>query len=102
MPEFDEFGIPIKKKSSPQVDEFGIPIKKKVPTESNGPVVKTSGSLESPKEEMQQPLVSSGQAGEAKLPNDSDFIPIAETEPNDDVVYTYKHNQNAGYKKEGG
>lgn len=36
MPEFDEFGIPIKKKSQPQsqveVDEFGIPVKKKEPT----------------------------------------------------------------------
>jgi hypothetical protein len=74
--------------------------KKKVPTESNGPVVKTPGSLESPKEEPQQPLASSGQAGEAKLPSDADFIPKVTVEPNDDGIYKYKHNPNARYKKE--
>ncbi len=74
--------------------------KKKVPTESDGPVVKTHGSLESPKEGMQPPLESSGQADQAKLPDESDFIP--ETEPNDDGIYKYKHNPNAGYKKEKG
>lgn len=36
MPDYDEFGIPIKKTTTPEssVDEFGIPIKKKEPTPS--------------------------------------------------------------------
>ncbi len=76
--------------------------KKKVPTESNGPVVKTSGSLVSQKEGTQQPLASSGQVDQAKLPSDSDFIPVTEIEPNDDGIYLYKPNPNSDYKKEGG
>lgn len=80
--------------------------KKKVPTESNGPVVKTPGSSDSQKEGMQQPLVSSGLKEQGKLPDEADFLPasnpnVANT-PSDDGVYKYKNNPNAGYKKEGG
>jgi len=58
MEELDEFGIPIKKASTPKVDEFGIPVKKKDGTKPQSTSttkveksvsVPTDGSLVTPK-----------------------------------------------------
>ncbi len=59
MPEFDEFGIPIKSKSNTAVDEFGIPIKKKETTvlQSEQKQAPTSSGTQS--KANQKPLATS-------------------------------------------
>ena len=59
MPEFDEFGIPIRSKSNTAVDEFGIPIKKKETTVSQSVQKQAPTSSGTQSKANQKPLGTS-------------------------------------------
>lgn len=80
MPEFDEFGIPIRSKSNTAVDEFGIPIKKKETT--------VSPSVQKPKP------ISSGTQSKA---NQKPLATSVSGKP--EGLYTFPGNTLAVFKK---
>ena len=66
MPEFDEFGIPIRSKSNTAVDEFGIPIKKKETTVSQSVQKQAPTSSGTQSKANQKPLGTSVSQKESK------------------------------------